>query len=406
MSNAITLTVSQLNEYIKALLDSQALLGDIYIKGEISNFTNHYKSGHMYFSLKDENSLLKAVMFKSYASYLKFVPENGMKVIVRGSISAFPRDGIYQLYAKEIQPDGVGSLYLAYEQLKEKLFSMGLFDEAHKKPIPRYPSKIGIITADTGAAVADMKNILYRRYPVAQIYIYPSLVQGSGAPEELCRGVRFFNEKFPVDTVIIGRGGGSIEDLWAFNSEMLAHEVYNSKIPVISAVGHETDFTICDFVADLRAPTPSAAAELAVPEISEIASSLSGYSVMLKNITGAKIKDTKARLELLAKSKMFTTPLFYTDRLKEKTAILSDKINSSMKKQAERKKSALIASAARISALSPLSVMARGYSIITSSDGKAVTTVEKLSVEQELSLRFPDGNAKAKITEITKGDNN
>ena len=404
MSNAITLTVSQLNEYIKALLDSQQILGDIYIKGEISNFTNHYKSGHMYFSLKDSESCLKAVMFRSYASYLKFVPENGMKVIVRGSISAFPRDGVYQLYAKEIQPDGVGSLYLAYEQLKEKLQLMGLFDEQHKRPIPRFPSKIGIITADTGAAVADMKNILSRRYPIAEIFIYPSLVQGSGAPAELCEGIRFFNEKFPVDTIIIGRGGGSIEDLWAFNSEMLAHEVFNSDIPVISAVGHETDFTICDFVADLRAPTPSAAAELAVPEISEIASTFASYSGIIKNLTEAKVKDAKATLAVLSKSKMFASPLFYTDRLKEKCALAAEKIQSGAQKILTDRKNALSSKAGKISALSPLSVMARGYSIITSDDGNAVTSTEQLSPEQNLNIRFSDGYAKAKITEITKGD--
>ena len=404
MSNAITLTVSQLNEYIKALLDSQELLGDIYIKGEISNFTNHYKSGHMYFSLKDSDSVLKSVMFRSYASYLKFVPENGMKVIVRGSVSAFPRDGVYQLYAKEIQPDGVGSLYLAYEQLKEKLFSMGLFDEEHKKTIPRYPSKIGIITADTGAAVADMKNILSRRYPIAEIYIYPSLVQGTGAPAELCEGIRFFNEKLHVDTVIIGRGGGSIEDLWAFNSEMLAHEIYNSRIPVISAVGHETDFTICDFVADLRAPTPSAAAELAVPEISDILSTVANHSAIIKKLTESKIKNTKTQLAVLSKSKTFTSPLYYTERLREKTNILSEKIVCCAKKQLSDKKKDLSEAAGRLSALSPLSVMARGYSIVSTDDGKAVTSAKQLSKGKELDLRFSDGKAKATVTEIIKGE--
>ncbi|MBE6572129.1 MAG: exodeoxyribonuclease VII large subunit [Ruminococcaceae bacterium] len=406
MSKAITLTVSQLNEYIKALLDSQDLLGDIYIKGEISNFTNHYKSGHLYFSVKDSESVVKAVMFRSYASTLKFEPENGMKVIVRGSVSVFPRDGVYQIYAKEIQPDGIGSLYLAYEQLKEKLYSMGLFDEAHKKPIPRYPSKIGIITADTGAAVADMKNILTRRYPVSEIYIYPSLVQGSGAPKELCEGIRFFNEKFPVDTIIIGRGGGSIEDLWAFNSEMLAHEIYNSHIPVISAVGHETDFTICDFVADLRAPTPSAAAELAVPESSEILSTIAGYASMFKTLSEAKIRSLKNELAMLSKSKMFTSPLFYTERLNEKTANLSQKLLSSISKICSEKKSSLSEKTAKIAALSPLSVMARGYSIISKDDGHAVTSVNQLNKGETLDLRFCDGSAKAEITQITKGDKN
>ncbi len=405
MPQTITLTVSQLNEYMKALIDSQELLGDVCIKGEISNFTNHYKSGHMYFSLKDSDSLLKAVMFRSYASSLKFMPENGMKVIVRGSVSVFPRDGIYQLYAREIQPDGIGSLYLAYEQLKEKLSGMGLFDEEHKKQIPGFPAKIGIITADTGAAVADMKNILTRRYPLAQIYIYPSLVQGSGAPAQLCGGIRFFNTKFPVDTIIIGRGGGSIEDLWAFNDEALAHEIYNSEIPVISAVGHETDFTICDFVSDLRAPTPSAAAELAVPEIGHIREDILGYSPLFSSLIDKKIKTLKTTVGQLSKSKMFASPLFYTERLREKTVHYNEKLQSCINIKLAEKKSRLSEKAARISALSPLAVMSRGYSIVTDNSGKAVTKAEKLSCGDTLNLRFSDGIALASVIEIKKGDN-
>lgn len=400
MSNAITITVSQLNEYVKALIDSSELLNDIYIKGEISNFTNHYKSGHLYFSLKDKDSLLKCVMFRSSAQYLKFVPEDGMKVIVRGNVSVFQRDGVYQLHASEIQPDGVGSLYLAFEQLKEKLSSMGLFSEEYKKPIPKFPKRIGIITADTGAAVADMKNILSRRYPLAEILVYPSLVQGPGAPEQLCSGLRYFNKNKNVDTIIIGRGGGSIEDLWAFNSEMLAHEVFSSEIPVISAVGHETDFTICDFVADLRAPTPSAAAELAVPDTSELKNILNGYSAELRLLTEKKISYCKNELARVSSHGMLYDPSYYTNKYKERVSAYTVTLNSSVKRHTELKKSELSKRASRLSALSPLSVIARGYSIVTDENGKTVSDAKKLYVGAGIDIRFAKGKAKATVNEI------
>ena len=402
MSRAITLTVSQLNEYIKALLDSQELLGDIYIKGEISNFTNHYKSGHLYFSVKDSESVVKAVMFRSFAQTLKFEPENGMKVIVRGSVSVFPRDGVYQIYAKEIQPDGVGSLYLAYEQLKEKLYSMGLFDEAHKKPIPRYPSKIGIITADTGAAVADMKNILTRRYPVSEIYIYPSLVQGSGAPKELCEGVRFFNERFPVDTIIIGRGGGSIEDLWAFNSEMLAHEIYNSHVPVISAVGHETDFTICDFVADLRAPTPSGAAELVVPDQEELLHRISQLQLRNDAALEEKITRCKERLERYANAKVLLDPHAFTDKPYMLLDHMNDRLNHALTRKNERAKSEFVALLAKLDALNPLKVMQRGFSV-AEQNGTVIRSISQLNNNDRFTLALPDGKANCTVNSIKEG---
>jgi len=250
----LTLTVSQVNEYVKNLIDTSAFLKNIYIKGEISNFTNHYKSGHYYFTLKDESAILKAVMFASSASRLKFVPENNMKVVVRGRISVFARDGIYQLYAESMEPDGLGALYIAFEQMKNKLNHEGLFDERYKKPLPRFPKRIGIITSPIGAAVADMKNILTRRFPLSEIHIYPALVQGEGAPKELIAGIRTFDQDKKTDVIIIGRGGGSLEDLWAFNNEELARAIFDCNTPVISAVGHETDFTICDFVADYAHP--------------------------------------------------------------------------------------------------------------------------------------------------------
>lgn len=404
MTNAITLTVSQLNEYVKALLDSSELLNNIYIKGEISNFTNHYKSGHLYFTLKDDSAALKAVMFRSSAVNLRFMPENGMKVIVRGRVSAFVRDGVYQMYAEEIQPDGLGSLYLAYEQLKEKLALKGMFDPENKKTIPRFPSKIGIITADTGAAVADMKNIITRRYPVCEILIYPALVQGQKAPEDLCRGIRYFNTQSSVDTIIIGRGGGSIEDLWAFNSEMLAYEIFQSNIPVISAVGHETDFTICDFVADLRAPTPSAAAELAVPDISEVQYNIASNVNVLKTLIDKKISDAKTELNVLSKNKVFTDPFHYTKRLSEKTEVYSAGILRSMTDILSSDKSRLSEASARLSALSPLSVLSRGYSIVTDANGKAVSVSEKLKPDDNVTIKMYKGSAEAIITHINKGE--
>ena len=257
------ISVSQLNRYVKSLLEGDANLAAVYIGGEISNFTNHYKSGHLYMSLKDEGAVVKAVMFRAYASKLAFTPENGMKVIVRARVSLYEKDGAFQIYIEEMQPDGVGALQIAFEQLKKKLAAEGLFEASRKKPLPRYPARVGVITSPTGAAVRDIFNVLGRRFPLARVVFTPVLVQGEGAPAQLVAALRRFNETNAADVLIIGRGGGSIEELWAFNDETVARAVAASRIPVISAVGHETDFTICDFVADLRAPTPSAAAELA-----------------------------------------------------------------------------------------------------------------------------------------------
>lgn len=399
----VTLTVSQLNEYIKALLDSNELLNDIYIKGEISNFTHHYKSGHLYFSLKDATGVLKAVMFRSSAQRLHFMPEDGMKVLVRGHVSVFPRDGVYQLYAEDIQPDGIGSLYLAFEQLKEKLAGEGLFDVEHKMPLPRFPEKIGIITADTGAAVADMKNILTRRFPMAELWIYPSLVQGASAPGELCAGLRFFNSRFPVDVIIIGRGGGSLEDLWAFNSEMLAREIYSSHIPVISAVGHETDFTICDFVADLRAPTPSAAAELAVPDAKELYRSLEHKKNLMALCIRQKEAGLRLRLDGLQKKEVFTNPGCFTRRLRERITELQKQLDSSMSAKLSDARKDWRLRAARLEALSPLAVMARGYSLVTDSTGTLIKSVLSVSKGQTLHIRFYDGSITA-VTQTEKGD--
>lgn len=308
MQNTLVLSVSQLNRYIKMNFDADENLANIFISGEISNFTNHYRTGHLYFTLKDDSAAVRAVMFNSSAKRLKFMPEDGMKVIARGRVSVYEASGQYQLYVDDMQPDGVGALNLAYEQLKEKLQKEGLFSEHHKKPLPPYPEKVGVITSPTGAAVRDIINVLGRRFPYAEIVFCPVLVQGDGAHLQLTDAVNMFNSERAADVIIIGRGGGSIEDLWEFNDEGLARAVYNSEIPVISAVGHETDFTICDFVADMRAPTPSAAAELAVPDANELQYALSALKNRMFLNVSSGIADRRSRLEYLTSKGALKSP--------------------------------------------------------------------------------------------------
>ncbi len=391
------LSVSQLNEYVKSLIDSSGFLSKVYIKGEISNFTNHYKTGHFYFTLKDEKSLLKAVMFQFYASRIGFVPENSMQVLVSGRISVFPRDGVYQLYAESMEPLGKGALYAAFEQMKARLEAKGYFDSEYKKPIPRFPRKIGIITSPIGAAVADMKNIISRRYPLANICIYPALVQGEGAAEDLCKGVQHFDGDSECDVIIIGRGGGSIEDLWAFNDEALAKTIFECNTPVISAVGHETDFTICDFVSDLRAPTPSAAAELAVPDKNELMQYLSSSAARIGTALGALVASKKAVLETLSEKKCFTSPLYMTERLNEQLADLDRRISRSAQLKLEADKHKLGAVSARLAALNPMNVLARGYSAVFDHEGKVVSSTKQLKTDDELTLVMADGKINAKV---------
>ncbi len=393
---SMTVTVSQLNEYIKMLLDSQPALRRIYVRGEISNF-KEYSSGHMYFTLKDESSLIRAVMFRGYASRLKFRPENGMKVIICGNVSVYPRDGQYQLYAEEIEPDGVGALYIAYEQLKAKLEAEGLFDHSRKRPLPKLPKRIGIITSPSGAAVRDMINVTKRRCPLTELVIYPSAVQGSEAPPQLIAGIRYFSQSKNVDLVIIGRGGGSLEDLWAFNNETLAREIAASSVPVISAVGHETDFTICDFVSDCRAPTPSAAAEIAVPDLSEMRAALSSmaerYAALLLN----RISNSRRQLEYLSGSRCFSDPeSLLTDR-RITLDRLTDKLGSGLSSKLASKRADLRESSAKLGSLSPLAVLSRGYGAVTDANGKIIKTAEELSLGQKVNIRFSDGQATAEI---------
>ena len=395
MNSPITLTVTQLNEYVSAVLTSSELLNNIYIKGEISNFTNHYKSGHFYFTIKDESSSLRAVMFRSNACRVQFVPENGMKVCARGRVAVYERDGIYQLYCDELIPDGIGALYLAYEQLKNKLSAEGLFDGVHKKTICKYPRKIGIITAKTGAAIADITNILSRRYPICEVELYPALVQGSGAPSSLIEGLMYFDGK--VDTIIIGRGGGSIEDLWAFNDERLARTIFGCKTPIISAVGHEVDFTICDFVADLRAPTPSAAAELAVPDMAELRMHLSSIEKRIEYGTANRITNNREKLIRISKIPFFKSPEAYFDKKKNDLMSCEIRFFNAAERVCEPKRNDLSRICARLTAMNPLAVLARGYSAVYTSDGRIASSVSKFKVGDEITVRVRDGDINAKI---------
>ena len=402
--NVVTFTVSELNGYIKSVFENNRTLSSVTVKGEISNFTAH-RSGHLYFSLKDAEGQIRAVMFRSSASRLKFMPESGMRVIVHGAVTVYPRDGSYQIYVSSMQPDGIGALYLAYEQLKEKLFAEGLFDATHKLPIPKIPEKIGVITSPTGAAVRDIINVTGRRFPLADLYIFPSLVQGDGAEDNLIRAIDYFDKSGLVDVVIIGRGGGSIEDLWAFNSERLARRIFKATVPVISAVGHETDFTICDFVSDLRAPTPSAAAELAVPDIREINLRIDDLADRCVLSLERSLERAKERLIRASKSYVFESPESLTEACRLKINDLKssavDALNSVIRGASEK----LSINAEKLSVLSPLAVLSRGYSI-TEHNGKNLKRAQEVKAGDELSIRLNDGSLSAKVTSVFGGVDN
>ncbi len=396
-------TVTALNEYIKMKLETDEALMRVFIRGEISNFTNH-KSGHFYFTVKDETSRIAAVMFRSSASKLAFIPENGMKVIVGGRVSAYVRDGQYQIYVDALEPDGVGALYIAYEQLKAKLGAEGLFDETKKKPLPRYPMRIGVITSPTGAAIRDIINILGRRFPIAEVVLYPSLVQGESAAPQLIEGLRYFNEKKNVNVIIIGRGGGSLEDLWAFNSEALVREVAASELPVISAVGHEIDFTLCDFAADRRAPTPSAAAELAVPERYELKRKLGNVTARLELLEGKKLELLRSTLERMKKSRALTDPRNFIDDKRMALGIAEDKLYNRITFLLERKKSALAGKTAKLDAMNPLSVLSRGYGAAFASDGTVIRSAAQVEKGSDISLMLSDGTVRATVCDIVMNE--
>ena len=402
MQNTLVLSVSQLNRYIKMNFDADENLAYIFLSGEISNFTNHYRSGHLYFTLKDDSSAVRAVMFNSSAKRLKFMPEDGMKVIARGRVSVYEASGQYQLYVDDMQPDGVGALNLAYEQLKEKLQKEGLFSELHKKPLPPYPEKVGVITSPTGAAVRDIINVLGRRFSYAEIVFCPVLVQGDGAHLQLTDAVNLFNSERAADVIIIGRGGGSIEDLWEFNDEGLARAVYNSEIPVISAVGHETDFTICDFVADMRAPTPSAAAELAVPDANELQYALSALKNRMFLNVSSGIADRRSRLEYLTSKGVLKSPDEMLSNRSQRLDTAFSKMLSSYENRIGGKKVEFISAATALSKLDPMSVLMRGFAFVSDKNGKNVYSSQALEKGDKINVRFHDGSAVCEVKEITQ----
>ena len=390
------ITVTDLNKYIKSKIDSDEMLNNVLVKGEISNFKNHY-TGHMYFTLKDENSLIKCVMFKTYTTHLSFMPKDGMKVIILGSVSVFERDGVYQVYAKAMKQDGLGSLYEAYEKLKAKLSGEGLFDESHKKKIPFMPKTIGVLTSNTGAVIRDIINVSTRRNPNVHIRLYPVPVQGAGAAEKIAEGIEFMNKNNLADVLIIGRGGGSLEDLWPFNEERVARAIYNSKIPIISAVGHETDFTIADFVADLRAPTPSAAAELAVANIDDVKSTLFLYNTRYKNALKKKLQLMRLSYEKCMARQAFKNP---TQKINEQYIVIDMKVKEMQNKiqlKLKEERTKFIKHVSKLDTLSPLKTLARGYSIVTDSSNKIIKSVKDLKENQNINIRLADGEKQAKV---------
>ncbi|MBR1762744.1 MAG: exodeoxyribonuclease VII large subunit [Eubacterium sp.] len=396
------LTVSQVNTYIKALLDEIPHIKNVYITGEISNF-KHYPSGHMYFTLKDSKSQLKCIMFSSDNYKLKFRPENGMKVICFGQIGVYERDGVYQLYVRDMQVEGIGSLTIAFEQLKEKLESEGLFNEINKKQIPKYPKKIGVATSNMGAAVEDIKNILGRRFPLCEVIVVPTVVQGENAPEDIFKSIQFLDNMGDIDTIIVGRGGGSIEDLWAFNTEIVARAVFNCKTPIISAVGHETDFTICDFVADLRAPTPSAAAELAVPNADTELLGVRNTAITLEGDINRILERKEERLEFIKKNSALADTQAFFQSLEDNIKNSKLKMLSFFKNIALNKENALKGAVHSLNALSPLGVLSRGYAIAKNED-KVVKSTSDIEKGDELTVILNDGKIKATVCEVLKNE--
>ena len=391
--NAVTVT--QLNKYLKDRFDEDENLGAILVKGEISNFKNHY-TGHLYFTLKDENSLIKCIMFKSYAERLAFKPKDGMKVMVFGSVSVFERDGVYQIYVKSMMEDGMGDLHEQFEQLKAKLEAEGLFDESHKKPIPLYPKVVGVLTSQTGAVIRDIINVSTRRNPNVYIRLLPVPVQGPGAAEKIAEKIKVMNEKKLADVLIIGRGGGSLEDLWPFNEEIVARAIYDSELPIISAVGHETDFTIAVFVADLRAPTPSAAAELAVPDVYELKQKINNYQNRYRLALKKKNELMRLRYEKCMKSRVFTDPLRRIRDMDVTVDSYIQRLENKMKIIHKESQSSYIKLVSKLDTLSPLKTLTRGYSL-TEKDNKIVKSAKELEKDDKVKLKFSDGEKDAII---------
>ena len=392
-------SISQLNDYIRGKLDADGLLNSIAVRGEISNY-KVYPSGHHYFTLKDENSALKCVMFKGSAIRLRFRPDNGVKVIAMGKISVYPRDGVYQLYCTAMAMDGIGDLYAAFEQLKAKLAAQGLFDQAHKKPIPKYPDTIGIITSSAGAAIHDMLRILRKRYPLTQVRLLPVRVQGVEAPGEIAAAIRYANYHRLADLLIVGRGGGSIEDLWAFNDERVAYAIYESEIPVISAVGHEPDVTISDFVADLRAATPSNAAELAVQDRQALEQNLDVMSAAMAAALSRQLKASRKHLDVLSHSPSLQSPLGYLQQRQKSLQLLQNRLAAAQHQCIAHNNQRYIALTAKLDAMSPLKVLTRGYSMAQKGNGEVIRSVSQVIPGDQIHVTFHDGKLQATVTDV------
>lgn len=393
------LSVTQINEYIRSRMEADPHLAEVVIRGEISNY-KLYPSGHHYFTLKDEGGALRCVMFKGNALRLRFRPENGMKVLAMGRISVFPRDGAYQLYCTALAMDGIGDLHAAFEQLKAKLNAQGLFDPAHKKPIPRYPGVIGIVTSAAGAALHDMLRILRHRYPLTRVLLLPVRVQGTEAPGEIAAAIAYANRYRIADLLIVGRGGGSIEDLWAFNDERVAYAIYESQIPVISAVGHEPDVTISDYVADLRAATPSNAAELAVPDQDGLRQTLDAMTTTMATCVSRQLKSARIHLDALSASPGLQSPLGYLEQRRKGLQMLRDRLSAAQTHQISLKKQRFIGCTSKLDALSPLKVLTRGYALTQRADGEVIRSVTQVAAEDQISVTLGDGSITAKVVEI------
>ena len=391
----MAISVTELNSYIKNKIADDEYLNNVLIKGEISNFKNHY-TGHMYFTLKDENSLIKCVMFKTYAQKLNFMPKDGMKVFVLGGLSVFERDGVYQIYVKAMQEDGVGILYKKYEELKQRLEHEGYFAEEHKKAIPQMPKIIGVLTSQTGSVIRDIINVSTRRNPNVNIRLYPVPVQGEGAAEKIADGIKFMNKNQLADVLILARGGGSLEDLWPFNEEIVAHAIYNSEIPVISAVGHETDFSISDFVADLRAPTPSAAAELAVPDVYEVKQKINSYQNRLRLSLVKKVEIMKLRYEKCMSSRVFKEPLRNINDNYLKVDTYIKKLENIIKTKQKEEKTKYVELVAKLDTLSPLKTLTRGYSLVEKNNN-IIKSAKDVNTGDKIDLKFSDGTKQAEI---------
>ena len=403
--NENIMTVSELNARIKSLIESDPGLLAVAVVGELSNY-KIYPSGHHYFTLKDQESSVRCVMFKGSASKLRFRPESGMGVVAVGRVSVYPRDGAYQLYCSELIPQGVGDLHMAFEQLKARLLAEGLFDASHKKPLPRFPRRIAVITSGAGAAVRDIIRVLGARWPMAEVAILPVRVQGAEAPPEIVGAIRYANRWKVGDLIITGRGGGSMEDLWAFNDERVARAIYESEIPVISAVGHEPDVTIADFVADLRAATPSNAAELAVPDRSEMAEQLAAWDSRMLTAVNKRLRELRANVDSLSQRRVLVAPESYVDMKRLELDRATERMAAAMERTVLGKKHRLLALASSLDAMSPLKVLSRGFAVATDAGGAVIRSKKQLRVGDRISLRLADGGAEAEITAVGKDDSN